>query len=151
MLEYLLTLKALDTVNHNILLKELHYYGSRGSAKGCFFFFSYFIIKSTEWETKFSLSGFNSSIKQISIGVPEGSVLVPLLFLVYINDLNGCGKYLETFHFADKNMHQSHSSLETLVKRMNIDLKNLSQWLANKLSQKVSLIYPLLIHKSYQI
>lgn len=143
MLEYLLTLKALDTVNHNILLKELHYYGSRGSAKGCFFF-SYFIIKSTEWETKFSLSGFNSSIKQISIGVP-------LLFLVYINDLNGCGKYLETFHFADKNMHQSHSSLETLVKRMNIDLKNLSQWLANKLSQKVLLIYPLLIHKSYQI
>ena len=149
MLEYLLTLKALDTVNHNILFKELHYYGSRGSAKDCFF--SYFIIKSTEWETKLSLSGFNSSIKQISIGVPEGSVLVPLLFLVYINDLNACVKYLETFHLADTNMHQSHSSLETLVKRMNIDLENLSQWLANKLSQKVSLIYPLLIHKSYQI
>ena len=67
-------------------------------------------------------------------------VLGPLLFLTYINDLCKCVKYSETYHFADgTNMLQSHSSLETLAKPMNFDLKNLSQWLkANKLSLNVT-------------
>ena len=66
----------------------------------------------------------------------QRSILGPLLFLIYINDLCKYVKYSKTYHFADDtNMLQSHSSLETLVKRMNLDLKNLSQWLkANKLS-----------------
>ena len=59
---------------------------------------------------------------------------------IYINDLCKCVKYSETYHFADDtNMLLSHSSLETLAKRMNSDLKNLSLRLkANKLSLNVT-------------
>ena len=70
----------------------------------------------------------------------QESVLGPLLFLIYINDLCKSVKYSETYHSADDtNMLQSHSSLEALVKKMKIYLKNLSQWLkANQLSLNVT-------------
>ena len=72
--------------------------------------------------------------------MPQGSVLVALLFLIYINDSCKCVKYSESYHSADDtNILQSHSSLETLAKRINLDLKNLSQWLkTNKLSLNVT-------------
>ena len=125
--------KAFDTVDHNILLEKLDYYGIRGVAKD--WFWSY-LDNQKQYVT---LNGSNSSIKTILTGVPQGSVLGPLLFLIYINDLCKCVKYSETYHFADDtNMLQSPSSLETLAKWMNLDIKNLSLWLkANKLSLNV--------------
>ena len=136
--------KAFDTVDHNILLEKLDYYGIRGVAKDLF---CSYLDNRKQYVT---LNGSNSSIKTILTGVPQGSVLGPLLFFIYINDLCKCVKYSETYHFADDtNMLLSHSSLETLAKRINSDLKNLSQWLkANKLSLNVTKTELIIFHSS---
>ena len=71
----------------------------------------------------------------IQTGVLQDCVLAPLLFLLYINDLNKSIKKSRAFHFPDDlNILLSNKSLELLAKKLNQDLKNLSQWAkANKL------------------
>ena len=135
--------KAFNTVDHNILIEKLYYYGIRGVAKD--WFHSYL-----DSQKHVTLNGSNSSTKTILTGVPQRSVLGPWLFLIDINDLCKCARYSETYHFADDtNMLQLHSSLETLAKRMNFDLKNLSQWLkVNKLSLNVMKTELIIFHKS---
>ena len=81
-------------------------------------------------------------------GVPQGSVLGPLLFLIYINDLHKSIKYSITRHFADDtNLLLTNSSLKQLKKHLNIDLSLMSSWLkANKISLNVSKTELLIFH-----
>ena len=72
-----------------------------------------------------SISGLISSTQVIQKDVPQGSAFGPLLFLLYINDLNKSIKNLRAYHFAgDTNILLSNKSLEQLAKKVNKDLKN---------------------------
>ena len=66
----------------------------------------------------------------ITCGVPQGSILGPLLFLLYINDMHTAVKYSVVHHFADDtNLLYSDKNPKLLRKRMNEDLKLLFDWL----------------------
>ena len=126
--------KAFDTVNHTILLKKLAHYGIRGKSNE--WFASYFSGR----QQKVSLKGVTSEYSDISCGVPQGSILGPLLFILYINDMHCAIKNSLVHHFADDtNLLCSHKDPQMLRKMMNNDLRSLFTWLcANRLSLNVS-------------
>ena len=98
--------KDFDTINHDILLKKLWHLGIRDNINEWF--------KSYLHDRKqfVSILGFKSNLITLKHGVPQGSVLGLLLFLVYINDLNKAIKHSTIYHFADDT-----NMLQTLTKK----------------------------------
>ena len=87
-------------------------------------------------ENNVSINGYDSNLADVKFDVPPGSVLGPLLFLIYINDLNETLKFCKVYHFADDtNLIHFSKSVNRLNKHVNLDVKNLIYWLnANKIS-----------------
>lgn len=122
--------KAFDTVNHDILLDKLRYYGI--SPQSLTWFKSYLCNRFQICK----VNGCLSSSRVIKCGVPQGSILGPLMFLVYINDLPRCMQHSTVRMYADDtNITTTGASLQEIAYLANQDLKNVNEWLkANKLN-----------------
>ena len=122
--------KAFDTVNHEILLKKLKKYGVIGSKNA---WFASYLCKRMQF---CRVNGVSSELDDINCGVPQGSCLGPLLFLIYINDLPFSLQSSQVTMYAnDTTLSSSSKNIVDLSENLNRDLHNLKQWLqGNKLS-----------------
>ena len=125
--------KAFDTVNHNILLSKLNHYGIRDTT------YNWFKSYLANRKQYVFVNGETSQLKDITYGVPQGSVLGPLLFLIYINDLPNISKILNFYLFADDtHIYFEADTPDKLEKVLNKELKELHTWLiVNRLSLNI--------------
>ena len=126
--------KAFDTIDHNILLTKLNRYGIRGTPLK--WFESY--LTSRKQYVKINKS--KSTINDIACGVPQDSVLGPLLFILYTNDLPNSLEHTHAILFADDTtIYLNSNNINSLYENVNKDLNSLYEWFnTNKLSLNIS-------------
>ena len=122
--------KAFDTTDHDILLNKMSKYGIRGTVFDWFKNYLFDRKQFVVWQNSFS------SLKPVSCGVPQGSILGPILFLLYINDLPNSTNLLKFILFADDtNLFYSSKDQKEATSVINRELRSVSEWMnCNKLS-----------------
>lgn len=126
--------KAFDSLNHKILLDKLEHYGIRGVPLQLFR--SYISNRS---QIVFCNSSY-SDCKIIHKGVPQGSILGPILFTIYVNDIINCSRTLHfTIYADDTNLLLADNNLNTLHYNINLELESVRIWIiSNKLKLNTS-------------
>jgi hypothetical protein len=122
--------KAFDTVSHDILLDKLHHHGVRGASLD--WFRSYLHLR----EQQVNVCGIVSSPFTVDNGVPQGSILSPLLYTLYTADLPACLRYSSYFSYADDTqlMHYgSVSDLPRIISEVEKDFEEVALWAATNL------------------
>ena len=125
--------KAFDTIDHQVLISKLDYYGIRGNV--------------LDWMRSYlenrqqcvQVGNCQSKFETVEYGVPQGSILGPVLFLLYINDISKSSDILDFHLFADDtSLFHSHTNLSELQSSFNNELNKVAEWLkANKLCLNV--------------
>ena len=125
--------KAFDTLNHDILLTKRRYYGIGGVALN---WFQSYLTKRTQYV---QYNDTSSSIREIETGVPQGSILGLLLFVIYMNDIHTVSQKFTFILYADDTtlisplysfIHSSQSDMDYVSTMINIELSQISDWLA---------------------
>jgi hypothetical protein len=134
--------KAFDTVNHNILLKKLEHHGIRGVPLELF---KSYLSNRKQYTY---VNGSKSRESSIDIGVPQGSVLGPLLFLLYINDLPYVTSLLTKLFADDTCLVFSAANIDELQIVINREMRLIHNWMvSNKLSINYDKTKYMLFHR----
>ena len=131
--------KAFDTLDHSILLNKLNHYGIRNTE------LSWFQSYLTDRKQYVELNQVKSSLTTIVTGVPQGSILGPLLFLIYMNDIPCASSFFKLILYADDtsllnsiNISLQLNIINPNLEEINLELSKIYDWLAvNRLSLNV--------------
>ena len=130
--------KAFDTLDHNILIKKLQYYGVIGTPLN---WFQSYLTDRTQYV---EVNNESSSLQRILTGVPQGSILGPFLFLIYMNDIPNASNLFTFIFYADDTTlfstieYSIPSHASNYHQTINLNLSKVTDWLiANRLSLNV--------------
>ena len=134
--------KAFDTLNHNLLVSKLKHIGIRGCA------LNWFISYMSNREQYVCYKSSLSEKLKITCGVPQGSILGPLLFLVYVNDIGQALDKSYNILFADDTtLLLKNTDLKILMQETNTEINKLYKWFClNKLSLNIDKTHYILFH-----
>ena len=133
--------KAFDTVDHEILLNKLEHYGFRDIS---LLWFRNYLNNRMQIAC---INGNQSNPRLIQTGVPQGSILGPLLFILYINDIGVCFEHATVNIYADDTLfYFAGSSIDSVSEALKADLHHVAEWLcSNKLSLHIGKTNSMLI------
>ena len=126
--------KAFDSINHSILLKTLEHYGFRGHVNS---FLKGYLVNRKQYTR---VNNQDSIKSDIYFGVPQGSVLGPLLFILYVNDMSNAMTQCDGKLFADDTSLLLHNAdINTLVTEAELTLSEMYSWFKlNKMLLSIS-------------
>ena len=136
--------KAFDTVQHRILLRKLYAYGIRG------ILLKWFESYLTDRSQYVIYDGVESEIRPVECGVPQGSILGPLLFIISMNDICNVSDLMFAIMYADDTCFlMNGTDLHKLIKQLNVELDSLCTWFkSNKLSLNTQKTFYMIFHRA---
>ncbi len=140
--------KAFDTLDHKILLKKLNYYGINGAA--------YNLMESnlTIRKQHVDMDDVKSEMLMVTIGVPQGSILSPILFIIYVNDIANASNLFNVIINADETTLSTIMGVilnninnDKVEPKRNLEIACINEWLkCNKLSLNISKCKYMIFH-----
>ena len=132
--------KAFDTVSHEILLRKINQYGVRGLP------LRWFADYLRERQQRVKVGKDLSDSRKVNVGIPQGTILGPILFLFFINDLPRVSSLFSSILFADDaTLSSTNVNYQNLIIQTNLELEKIKKWtINNRLSVNVDKTFAIL-------